>query len=463
VTGPTPGDTTGDEQRGHAGGTPVTGPSWAATVLGAPIAPETWRAYLYLLVGAPLAAAAFLALAAATWTSLVLTVVLVGIPLLALIVLAAREYAAVPRALARTLLGEDVGTPRRRLRTSRGPWAWLRASFGDVDGWRAIAFIVVSFPVTVVGAYVTLVSTAMAVVAATYPLWWAAFGPTNTDASGVERHSGVQIGEFYVDTVPRALALAVLGVAALFVVPWIARLFAAADRLLVRGLLGPTSLSERVDDLEVTRAQAVDDSAATLRRIERDLHDGTQARLVALAMHLDMAKEALGAGDAPAGDTPGLDVARTRELLDQAHRNATEAIAELREVTRSIHPPALDRGLDEALATLAARSGVPARVETRLAVRPSPAIETIAYYCVAELLTNVAKHSGARHATVEVEGDEGSVRLLVSDDGRGGARLVDGGGLAGLAERVRTVDGRLTLSSPAGGPTVAIVDLPLGV
>ena len=452
-----------DDERGPAGGAPPVRPPALATILRAPVAAETWRAYLYLLVGAPLAAAAFLALATATWTAVILSVVLIGIPLLALIVLAARGYAAVPRALARTVLGEDVGTPRRRTRTGRGPWAWLRSSFGDVDGWRAIAYIVVSFPVTVVGAYVTLVATAMAVVAATYPIWWAAFGPTNTDALGVARHSGVQFGEFYVDTVPRALALAVLGVAALFVVPWIARLFAAADRLLVRGLLGPTSLSERVDDLEVTRAQAVDDSAATLRRIERDLHDGTQARLVALAMHLDTAKEALRGGDTPGDGAPGLDVARTRELLDQAHRNATEAIAELREVTRSIHPPALDRGLDEALATLAARSGVPARVETRLAVRPSPAIETIAYYCVAELLTNVAKHSGARHATVEVEGDERTLRLLVADDGRGGARLVAGGGLAGLAERVRTVDGRLSLSSPAGGPSVAIVELPLGV
>jgi signal transduction histidine kinase len=452
-----------DDERGPAGGAPPVRPPALATILRAPVAAETWRAYLYLLVGAPLAAAAFLALATATWSAVILSVVLIGIPLLALIVLAAREYAAVPRALARTVLGEDVGTPRRRPRTGRGPWAWLRSSFGDVDGWRAIAYIVVSFPVTVVGAYVTLVATAMAVVAATYPIWWAAFGPTNTDALGVARHSGVQFGEFYVDTVPRALALAVLGVAALFVVPWIARLFAAADRMLARGLLGPTSLSERVDDLEVTRAQAVDDSAVTLRRIERDLHDGTQARLVALAMHLDMAKEALRGGDTPGDGAPGLDVARTRELLDQAHRNATEAIAELREVTRSIHPPALDRGLDEALATLAARSGVPARVETRLAVRPSPAIETIAYYCVAELLTNVAKHSGARHATVEVEGDERTLRLLVADDGRGGARLVAGGGLAGLAERVRTVDGRLSLSSPAGGPSVAIVELPLGV
>ncbi|HEX6568902.1 MAG TPA: sensor domain-containing protein, partial [Acidimicrobiales bacterium] len=336
-------------------------PSWWVMVLRAPLAPQTRRDYLYLLASAPLAFAAFVLLAMSVWVAVVLSVVLVGIPLLALVVLGAREYAAAPRALARSLLGEAVGTPRRRRPRSRRPLAWLRASFGDIDGWRAIAYIVVSFPVTVVGAYVTLVSTALALIAATYPVWWAAFGPTNTDAQGRARHSGVQFGEFYVDTVPRALALAAVGVVAVFALPWIARLFTTADRLLVRGLLGPTKLSERVDDLEVTRAHAVEDSAATLRRIERDLHDGTQARLVALAMHLDMAKETLAGGD-PVGGSGGLDVARARELLDQAHRNATEAIAELREVTRSIHPPALDRGLDEALATLAARSGVPARV-----------------------------------------------------------------------------------------------------
>jgi signal transduction histidine kinase len=458
----------GDDAPGRPSAT-----SWRRTILRAPVAPETGRACLYLLLGAPLAAASFLALVAVTWTLLVLSALLIGIPLMALVILAAREYAVVPRALANGLLDEDIGTPRRRQRTSRGLWGWLRASFGDVDAWRAIAYIVVSFPVMVVGAYVTVVAGAVAMIAATYPLWWAAFDPLNTDAQGRTRHSGVQFGELYFDTVPRALALSVVGIAALFVVPWIARLFAAAGGLLARGLLGPTSLSERVDDLEVTRAHVVDDSAATLRRIERDLHDGTQARLVALAMHLDMAKEALSSDDAgtPADDATAADggaltepdIARTRELLDQAHRNATEAIAELREVTRSIHPPALDRGLDEALATLAARSGVPARVETRLTARPSPAIETIAYYCVAELLTNVAKHSGARHARIEVDGDEGSLRIGVRDDGRGGARLVDRGGLAGLAERVRSVDGHVTLSSPAGGPTVAVVYLPLGV
>ena len=130
-------------------------------------------------------------------------------------------------------------------------------------------------------------------------------------------------------------------------------------------------------------------------------------------------------------------------------------------MTRSIHPPALDRGLGDALATLAARSGVPTELEVRIVSRPSPAIETIAYYCAAELLTNVAKHAGATRAAVAVTAETGVLRVQVSDDGRGGAHLAEGGGLAGLAERVGTVDGHLMLSSPAGGPTVAAVELPL--
>jgi signal transduction histidine kinase len=426
------------------------------TFLRAPFAARTWRELSYLLIAAPMATTAFVALAAFTWLGLLLTVTLVGIPLLALVVLGAREYAAVPRALARALLDENVDAPRRRRPRDVGFLPWLRASLGDLDGWRAIAYVVVAFPVSVIGAYVVVVASVMSVVIATYPVWWQVFDPTNVDADGVTRHAGIQFGELYMDTWPRALGMAAVGLAALFVIPWVARLFATADRLLVRGLLGPTKLSERVEDLEATRAHAVDDSAATLRRIERDLHDGTQARLVALAMHLDMAKDRLDAGDEA-------DVARARELLDQAHRNTTDAITELRDVTRSIHPPALDRGLDEALATLAARSGVPASVRTRLGSRPSPAIETIAYYCVAELLANVAKHSGADRASVEVDDDGGVLHLRVVDHGAGGAHVAEGGGLAGLVERIRTVDGRLTLSSPAGGPTVATVELPLGV
>ena len=409
----------------RAGAAVPPDPTLPAVLLRAPIAAQTWRDYVYLAVAAPLSVAALVTLVVATWFGLLFALGVVGIPLLSLIVLGAREYGALPRFLARTLLGEAVDAPRRRQPRAPGFLPWLRASLGDIDGWRAIAYVVVSFPVTVLGTWAVATALAMAGVLASYPVWWKVFHPTHTDADGVVHPSGIQFGEFYVDTWPRALGTAAVGVAALFVIPWLARLVTTADRLLVRGLLGPTRTATRLDDLEVTRAHAVDDSAATLRRIERDLHDGTQARLVALAMHLDLAKEKL-AGERGADD----EVARARELLERAHRNATDAIVELREVMRSIHPPALDRGLDEALATLAARSGVPASVDTRLSAHPSPALETITYFCAAELLTNVAKHSGATRAAVEVTDDHGVLGLRVTDDWRGGARVIAGGGLA---------------------------------
>ena len=167
--------------------------------------------------------------------------------------------------------------------------------------------------------------------------------------------------------------------------------------------------------------------------------------------------DALEAGEA-GRDAPDID--RAFELVDAAQRTAREAIAELRNLARGIHPPALDRGLDAALATLAARSMVPVDLVVGVPRRPSPAIETIAYFCTAELLANVAKHSTARRAMVEVVHVPGLLRVRVSDDGPGGARPVDGSGLAGLAERVRTVDGHMDVSSPAGGPTVVTVELP---
>jgi signal transduction histidine kinase len=441
----------------HSGADPAAAPPSRAprwrTVLYAPFSARAWHDYAYLLLGSVLAAFAFGTLATLLWLSIVLTTVVVGIALLALTVRAARIYAAAPRALANGLLDEHVPTPQRRPRRP-GLLGWLGSSFGDVDGWRSIAFIVVSTPVTIAGAYILVLLWATAATMVTYPVWWSVFDPENVDSAGVVRHSGLQFGEFYFDTWPRAFAVWALGVVLLFAIPWVARGFTTVDRLLVRGLLGPTRTSDRVDDLEVTRAQAVDQSAATLRRIERDLHDGTQARLVALAMHLDMARDQL---DSSAPD----ETTRARELLERAHRDAVDAIAELRDVTRSIHPPALDRGLGDALATLAARSGVPTDLEVQIASRPSPAIETIAYYCAAELLTNVAKHAGATRAAVTVVAQDGVLRVQVTDDGRGGAHLAEAGGLAGLAERVGTVDGHLALSSPTGGPTVAVVELPL--
>jgi signal transduction histidine kinase len=227
------------------------------------------------------------------------------------------------------------------------------------------------------------------------------------------------------------------------------------DRVLMRGLLGPGRLAQRVRDLEQTRTRAVEDTAALLRRLERDLHDGTQMRLAALAMNLGRAKEQLGDHGDPA------DLARARELVDTAHRSAKDALVELRDLARGIHPPVLDNGLADALATLAAGSAIPARLVTDIPVRPSPAIETIGYFCAAELLANAAKHSGANTVTVLAAQHDGVLRLCVVDDGVGGADPGRGSGLSGLAGRVRTVDGRLDIASPPGGPTRITVELPL--
>jgi signal transduction histidine kinase len=154
------------------------------------------------------------------------------------------------------------------------------------------------------------------------------------------------------------------------------------------------------------------------------------------------------------------DLDRVLELVAGAHSGAKEAITELRDLARGIHPPVLDQGLGAALTTLAARSDLPVELVIDLPERPSAAIETIAYFCAAELLANVAKHSGARHATLEAGHVPGLLRVRVSDDGCGGARVETRGGLAGLTERVRTVDGTLQLTSPPGGPTAVTIELP---
>ncbi len=213
----------------------------------------------------------------------------------------------------------------------------------------------------------------------------------------------------------------------------------------------------RVRELEQSRAHLVDDSAARLRRIERDLHDGAQAQMVAVTMKLGLAMKKLSGMTDGAGQA---DLDRVLELVAAAHRGAKDAVTELRDLARGIHPPVLDHGLGIALTTLAARSDPPVELVMDLPERPSAAIETIAYFCAAELLANVTKHSEARHATLEAVHVPGLLRIQVSDDGTGGARVEAGGGLAGLADRVRTVDGRLQLSSPPGGPTVVTVELP---
>jgi signal transduction histidine kinase len=255
-----------------------------------------------------------------------------------------------------------------------------------------------------------------------------------------------------------------LGVALLAAAPWVGPLALLALLPLAGAALIFWTVHRlqqdslrRVDELERSRAHLVDDSAARLRRIERDLHDGAQAQMVAVAMKLGLAREKLSTA---IGGTAPPDLERVLDLVDAAHRGAKEAISELRDLARGILPPVLDDGLGTALTTLAARSDVPVELTVDLPERPSAAIETIAYFCAAELLTNVAKHSSARNAVLQVANGPGLVRVRVSDDGSGGARVEARGGLAGLADRVRTVDGSLQISSPPGGPTVIAVELP---
>jgi signal transduction histidine kinase len=208
--------------------------------------------------------------------------------------------------------------------------------------------------------------------------------------------------------------------------------------------------AERARELQERRARAVDESAARLRGIERDLHDGAQVRLAALAMTLGEIKENL--------ESSGDD--RTLALVGAAHQNAKDTLAELRDLARGIHPPVLDRGLGPALGILAGTSAIPVSLTVALTERPSPAIEAMAYFCAAELLANATKHSGASRVTISVSERDSGLSMTVTDDGDGGARLVPGGGLAGLRERVQTVDGRLEAESPPGGPTIVTIELP---
>jgi signal transduction histidine kinase len=309
---------------------------------------------------------------------------------------------------------------------------WVSARILDPVSWRARAYFLLKLPLATVGLAVQTALWLGGLLCVTFPAW---------QLLGL---GSVTAGEFSV--LP-------IGIVMLLTAPWATHGLTKADLWLMRALLGSTSSAERIQVLERSRARVVDDSAARLRGIERDLHDGTQAQLIAVAMKLGLARDKLY-------DVNGTDLARVTQLVEDAHRGALEAIADLRTLARGIHPPVLGGGLADALATLADRSAVPVELVTDIPERPSAAIETIAYFSAAELLANVARHSGARHATLEAVHVPGLLRVRVTDDGTGGAKPAPNGGLRGLAERVRTVDGRIEISSPAGGPTVITVELP---
>jgi signal transduction histidine kinase len=372
---------------------------------------------------------------------------------------AARGIGAACRRLAARLLGERIAAPPPR-RTRRGMIGGLDARLRDGPSWRAVTYLLLKLPVAVFGCYAVVLFWGVGLVNLTYPFWWLSF---RNHAPGVQLRPVPVFtpfgwfgqGTFHVATFPGTFSAFAAGAGMLLAAPWVTRAAVSADRWLMLGLLGPGRLAQRVRDLEQTRALAVDDSAALLRRVERNLHDGAQIRLATLAMDLGLAKEKLG------GDGEVLDPSAVRELVASAHQGAKDALAELRDLARGIHPPVLDNGLADALATLAAGSAIPVELTTSIPRRPTPAIETIAYFCAAELLANAIKHSHANKIKIDMAGRDGVLVLHMTDDGYGRADPERGSGLSGLAQRVSTVDGRMDIVSPPGGPTQITVRLPL--
>lgn len=441
----------------------------------APFAGATWREYGYLWLALLLAPFGFTyAVFTVSFTGGILATV-VGLVVSSALVLGGRGWGAMYRSMARSMLATDVLAPAPYVRP-RGFWRTLWSGLADGTGWRALAFLVVTFPLAIVSFVVSTVFLAVGLGGATHWIW-SRWLPLQQAGDGTW-HRGASFGtDWYVDTPVRQLGLVLVGALFLWVWPHVTRGFAVLFRALTVALLAPTLASLRVADLEESRGRTVEDADAKLRRIERDLHDGTQARLVAVAMQLGEAKEMLATDGA--GGAAREERADALALVDQAHASTKEALVELRELARGIHPPALDNGLAVALETLAARSPLPVTVDVDPAVESSgrlaPAVETIAYFCVAELVTNAVKHARATGVYVLVErqgtgtGRGDRVRVRVRDDGQGGARVVEPGpdghrtGLAGLAERVRSVDGTFELSSPVGGPTVVTVLLPTRV
>jgi signal transduction histidine kinase len=417
-------------------------------------APFTRRARLdlgFCLGGAVAGVAGFVAVALVLVPALVVSGSVVGTVIGLIGVVAAlglaRLLAAGHRRLLRRATGERVSAPLP-VRPASGLLTRLDRRLRDRDGWRAVGYAGVKLPLAVAEGY-AVVATAIGLADLVYPLVWLLFrrhaagpqlGPLNAVAP-------VPYGHWAIYSLPGTLTASLAGAVCVVAGSWLARGLTAADARTIRRLLGPS----RVSELERTRAIAVEDAVATLRRVERDLHDGAQVQLAAVAMNLGLARER-------AGDDKLL------ELLDAARTGVSGALADLRRLARGIHPPALDAGLADALASLAATSPLPVEVRVDLTERPSAAIETMAYFCVAELLANAIKHSAASQVEIAVDAKRADrLRVRVSDDGAGGADPARGTGLAGLAQRASTVDGKLDVASPPGGPTVVTVELPLRV
>jgi signal transduction histidine kinase len=367
-----------------------------------------------------------------------LAILIVGIGILLATLAAWRAMAAVERGMARGLLGVPIPQPadRRDLAGIERVRRWLR----DPVTWKSLIFVALKFPLGVVTLALVAGSGFVSLVFLFAPL--------------IVLVTPVTVFGWIVDSPLQALPLTVIGVPAVLVslnlyngLAWLWALFA-------RVMLGPSAaqLHERVDDLRDARARIIAAADAERRRIERDLHDGAQQRLVALSLTLGMAESRLAAD--PAAAAP---------LIAQAREEAQHAVKELRELASGIHPALLsERGLGPALEALAARAPVPTTVDGVPEQRLPPPVESACYFVTAEALTNVAKYAGATSAGVHLAVEHGRARLIVRDDGAGGADLSSGTGLRGLRDRVEALDGRLEVDSPPGLGTTVIAEIPLG-
>lgn len=410
------------------------------------VSARTWLAFTHHVLGLVIGLVSFAVVVVFFTVGLGLTpLALVGLPVMGIAVRFAGFIGCAERLRFATLLGREIprwpADPRRRY------WWGIIATPSMMSTratWGEIGYAVLRLPASVIAVALTALVWAVGLVGVTLPLY------AGQLPGGAPSVNGYSLGG-HVTTA----SYAGIGVVALLAAPFVTRGLAAADAALARGLLSPrhdAQLEARVTQLETSRERVVDAAEAERRRIERDLHDGAQQRLVAVAMELGRAK-------AKFGD----DVEAAAALVDQAHAEAKAALTELRDLVRGVHPPVLtDRGLDAALSGLVARCPVPVSLQVDVPVRPRPAVEAVAYFTVAEALTNIAKHARASHGSVVVEGGPrhaGTLNIVISDDGIGGADP-GGAGLAGLADRIAGIDGTLSVESPPGGPTIVSAVLP---
>ncbi len=402
------------------------------------VSAQTWLAVIHLLAGTVTGFLAFFLVVALALVGIgTLWFFLAGLPVLAAMFWLCLQFARAERARFAITLGTAMPAPPIDLSSGAGWWRRIRRFLAGAATRRQFGYALLRFPLSLAEAAIVTAVWSFALAMLGLPIiGWLMYGVV----------------------VPRdpaeMAATAALGLIVLLAAPHLTHGLVVADTAIARYLIGPggsADLTARIGELERSRARVVDAAQAERLRIERDLHDGAQQRLVSLAMNLGRAK-------ARFADDPEA----AKAIVDQAHAEAKEALIELRNLVRGVHPPVLtDRGLDAAISGLAALSPVPVTVSADLDARPTASIEAIAYFVVAEALTNVAKHARASRADVSIVRHGDVLRVVVSDDGAGGADP-RGQGLSGLADRVAGVDGTLSVHSPAGGPTVIEVELPCG-